>query len=43
MFKDYPLMRTNKGSVPMFYPHIPKKTLKALKKFLVEDGLAKDH
>ena len=32
MFKDYPLMKTNKGSVPMFYPHIPKKTLKALKK-----------
>ena len=32
MFKDYPLMRTNKGSVPMFYPHIPKKTIQALKK-----------
>ena len=32
MFKDYPLMKTNKGSVPMFYPHIPKKTLKTLKK-----------
>ena len=32
MFKDYPLMKTNKGSGPMFYPHIPKKTLKTLKK-----------
>ena len=32
MFKDYPLMRKKRGSVPLFYPHISKNSIKALKK-----------
>ena len=34
MFKDYPLMKERKGSIPLFYPHIPKSSLKAMKKVL---------
>jgi len=34
MFKDYPLMKENKGSIPLFYPHIPKSSLQAMKKVL---------
>ena len=34
MFKDYPLMKNNKGSVPLFYPHIPKNSAKSLSKVL---------
>ena len=34
MFKDYPLMKNNKGSVPLFYPHIPKNSIKSLQKVL---------
>jgi perosamine synthetase len=33
-FKDYPLMNDRKGNVPMFYPHIPKNSIKSLKKVL---------
>jgi len=33
-FKDYPLMNGRKGSVPLFYPHIPKAAIKSLKKVL---------
>ena len=33
-FKDYPLMKDRQGNVPMFYPHIPKNSLKSLKKVL---------
>jgi len=32
MFKDYPLLADGKNSITMFYPHIPKNSLKALKK-----------
>ena len=32
MFKDYPLLEDGKNSITMFYPHIPKNSLKALKK-----------
>ena len=34
MFKDYPLMNDNKGSIPLFYPHIPKSSFNAMKKVL---------
>ncbi len=34
MFKDYPLMKNNRGSVPLFYPHIPKNSAKSLQKVL---------
>ena len=34
MFRDYPLMKNNKGSVPLFYPHIPKNSAKSLQKVL---------
>ena len=34
MFKDFPLMKNNKGGVPLFYPHIPKKGLKAIQNVL---------
>ena len=34
MFKDYPLMKNNKGSVPLFYPYIPKNSAKSLQKVL---------
>jgi perosamine synthetase len=33
-FKDFPLMKNNRGSVPLFYPHIPQNSLKSLKKVL---------
>jgi len=33
-FKDYPLMNDRKGSVPLFYPHIPKNAVKSIKKVL---------
>jgi perosamine synthetase len=33
-FKDYPLMNNKKGNVPLFYPHIPKNSIKSLKKVL---------
>jgi perosamine synthetase len=33
-FKDFPLMKNRSGSVPLFYPHIPKASLKSLKKVL---------
>ena len=33
-FRDYPLMNNRKGSVPLFYPHIPKAAIKSLKKVL---------
>ena len=33
-FKDFPLMQDRKGSVPLFYPHIPKSSHKSLKKVL---------
>jgi len=33
-FKDFPLMKNNNGSVPLFYPHIPRNSLKSLKKVL---------
>ena len=33
-FRDYPLMNSRKGSVPLFYPHIPKAAIKSLKKVL---------
>ena len=33
-FKDYPLMNDRKGNVPIFYPHIPKNSLKSMKKVL---------
>ena len=33
-FKDYPLMNDRKGNVPLFYPHIPKNSIKSLKKVL---------
>tara|TARA_B100000795_G_scaffold54898_1_gene35966 strand:- start:855 stop:2006 length:1152 start_codon:yes stop_codon:yes gene_type:complete len=33
-FKDFPLMNDRKGNVPMFYPHIPKNSIKSLKKVL---------
>ncbi len=32
MFKDYPLIKEKKNSITQFYPHIPKNSLKALKK-----------
>ena len=32
--KDLPILKTNKKAVPLFYPHIPKKALKGLKKVL---------
>ena len=32
MFKDYPLLKNKKNSITQFYPHIPKNSLKALKK-----------
>jgi perosamine synthetase len=34
MFKDFPLMNDKKGSIPLFYPHIPKKGYLAIKKVL---------
>ncbi len=34
MFKDYPLMRDKKGSIPLFYPHISKSSSYAMKKVL---------
>ena len=34
MFKDYPLMKEKKGSISLFYPHIPKSSLRAMKKVL---------
>ena len=33
-FKDFPLMKDRFGSVPLFYPHIPKSSIKSLKKVL---------
>ena len=33
-FKDFPLMNDRVGSVPLFYPHIPKSSIKSLKKVL---------
>ena len=33
-FKDFPLMKDRVGSVPLFYPHIPKNSIKSLKKVL---------
>ena len=33
-FKDYPLMNDRTGNVPLFYPHIPKNSIKSLKKVL---------
>ena len=33
-FKDFPLMKDRVGSVPLFYPHIPKSSIKSLKKVL---------
>ena len=27
-FKDYPLMKDRTGNVPLFYPHIPKNSIK---------------
>ncbi len=33
-FNDYPLMKDKRGNIPQFYPHIPKKSVKALKKVL---------
>ena len=33
-FKDYPLMNDRRGNVPLFYPHIPKNSIKSLKKVL---------
>lgn len=33
-FKDYPLMNNKRGNVPLFYPHIPKNSIKSLKKVL---------
>ena len=33
-FKDYPLMNDKRGNVPLFYPHIPKNSIKSLKKVL---------
>ncbi len=41
MFKDYPLIKEKKNSITQFYPHIPKNSLKALKKVFQEDGLVK--
>jgi len=32
MFRDYPLIKDNSKNVTQFYPHIPKNSLKALKK-----------
>ena len=32
MFKDYPLIKDKKNSISQFYPHIPKNSLKVLKK-----------
>ena len=32
MFKDYPLIKDRKNSISQFYPHIPKNSLKVLKK-----------
>ena len=34
MFKDFPLMKNNKGGVSLFYPHIPKKAVKAIQNVL---------
>ena len=34
IFKDYPLLNVKKKSIPIFYPHIPKKGLNALSKVL---------
>jgi len=31
---NHPLMKNNKGSVPLFYPHIPKNSAKSLQKVL---------
>ena len=33
-FKDYPLLDTQKKSVPLFYPHIPRNAKKAVSKVL---------
>jgi perosamine synthetase len=33
-FNDYPLMKDKRGNITQFYPHIPKKSVKALKKVL---------
>lgn len=33
-FKDYPLLKLNSNSVPLFYPHIPKNAIKSLRKVL---------
>ena len=33
-FKDFPLMKDRVGSVPLFYPHIQKSSIKSLKKVL---------
>ena len=33
-FKDYPLLKNTKKSVPLFYPHIPKNAKKAVSKVL---------
>ena len=33
-FKDYPLMNDRIGNVPLFYPHIPKNSIKSLKRVL---------
>jgi len=32
MFRDYPLIKETKRSITQFYPHIPKNTIRALKK-----------
>ena len=34
IFKDYPLLKVKKKSIPIFYPHIPKKGLNALSRVL---------
>ena len=34
IFKDYPLLNVKKKSIPIFYPHIPKKGLNALSRVL---------
>ena len=33
-FKDYPLLESKKKSVPLFYPHIPKRAKKVVSKVL---------
>ena len=33
-FKDYPLLKLSRKAIPIFYPHIPKNSVKALKKVL---------